>query len=946
VSTIPTDRFHRVDTIFDAAVDLPLEEQGAYIDRICGGDEKLRAEVIELLKAYRHSDSFLDSPAARIAAPLLDAAAALAGPVPDRIGPFRVVREIGRGGMGRVFLAERADGQFEQRVALKVIQHGAPGVVRRFVEERRILALLEHPGIARLVDGGITPGGLPYFAMELVDGEPIDVYCDTHNLSLDQRLELFVRVCDAVTYAHQHLIIHRDLKPSNILVTPAGQVKLLDFGIATLLSPDAAGDDATRTEFKAMTPEFAAPEQIRGTPISTATDVYSLGVLLYMLVTQARPYDVRSKPAAEVDRVICVDDPPKPSAKAPASLRRRVRGDLDLIVMTVLAKQAADRYQSPATLAQDLERFRQGRAILARPASARYRLGKFVGRHRAGVAIASLVVLGLASAASRERVLRNRAEVQAKKAAEVERFLVRVFDVVDPDSWQEPEGGSITARALLDRGAKRIDSTLVSQPEVQAELRGVLGRVYTNLGLYETAVPILRRSFAQQRASAGVADTSIATTMDLLGVALTKVDKYDEAEPLLRRALEQRRRLLGDTNAATAESMQHLATLLELREKYDAAEPLYREVLAIQRSLTGDSSMNVSTALNNLGLLLYRKGERDKAEGLYREALDISLKGVGENHPLTASRMQNLAQTLQSLGKYEEAETYQRRALAIKRKALGSAHPTVTVSLNNLANLVGRQLGRLEEGEALAREALALDRQMFGARHSYVAASELNLGVILRLEGEFDEAERLLSDALDIYRSLFGERNTRVASALVALGQVRFFKGDRAGGIALARQSLALYGETLGDAHLSTVITAGILGNLLTENEAPVEAESLARASLSHLDSTQAAHAIQLVTSRLLLGKALLAQNRVDEALPLLQRVVSVAAPRYGERDPRTGDAHLSLGLALVKKGHYTEAASHLRSAQSILNGHRKAQPRLAARADEAVATINGIRLR
>jgi serine/threonine-protein kinase len=946
VSTIPSDRFHRVDTIFDAAMDLPPEEQTAYIDRICGGDEKLRAEVVQLLEAYHHSDSFLESPAARIAAPLLEAAAALAGPVPDRIGPFRVVREIGRGGMGRVFLAERADGQFEQRVALKVIQHGAPGVVRRFVEERRILALLEHPGIARLVDGGITPAGLPYFAMELVEGEPIDVYCDTHGLSLDQRLELFVRVCDAVTYAHQHLIIHRDLKPSNILVTPAGQVKLLDFGIATLLSAEAAGDDATRTEFKAMTPEFAAPEQIRGAPISTATDVYSLGVLLYMLVTQARPYDVRSKPAAEVDRVICVDDPPKPSAKAPASLRRHVRGDLDLIVMTALAKQASLRYQSPAALAQDLERFRQGRAILARPASARYRMAKFVGRHRAGVAIAAVVVLGLAAGASRERVLRNRAELQARKAAEVERFLVRVFDVVDPDSWQEPEGGSITARALLDRGAKRIDSTLVSQPEVQAALRGVLGRVYTNLGLYETAVPLLRRSLAQQTASPGIADTSIATTMDLLGAALTKVDKYDEAEPLLRRALDQRRRLNGDTNGATAESMRHLATLLELREKYDDAEPLYREVLAMQRSLTGDSSMDVSNALNNLGLLLYRKGERDEAARLYRQALDISLARVGENHPVTASQMQNLAQTLQALGQYDEAETYQRRALAIKRQALGSAHPTVTVSLNNLANLVGRQLGRLEEGEALAREALALDRQMFGPRHSYVAASELNLGVILRLEGEFDEAERILSDALDIYRSLFGERNTRTASVLGALGQVRFLEGDRAGGIALVRESLALYGESLGESHLSTVITAGILANLLAENGEPVEAESLAKISLSHLDSTQAAHAVQLVTSRLVLGKALLGQDRVDEALPWLERAASAAAPRYGERDWRTGDARLSYGLALMAKHRYAEADPLLRSARSILGSHRKAQPRLAARADDAVARISGLTVR
>ncbi|HKH92309.1 MAG TPA: serine/threonine-protein kinase, partial [Gemmatimonadaceae bacterium] len=254
MSASPTDRFVRVDSIFDAAVDIPAGERTAFIDRECGGDAALRAEVLELVRAYHQSDSVLEAPAARLAAPFLEAAAAVGGPVPDQIGPFRVVREIGRGGMGRVFLAERADGQFEQRVAIKLIQHGAPGVLRRFVEERRILARLEHPGIARLVDGGITDGGLPYFAMELVDGEPIDRYCDTHHLTIDQRLELFGAVCDAVAYAHQHLVIHRDLKPSNILVTTDGKVKLLDFGIAKLIGARQEDGDVTQTRFSAMTP--------------------------------------------------------------------------------------------------------------------------------------------------------------------------------------------------------------------------------------------------------------------------------------------------------------------------------------------------------------------------------------------------------------------------------------------------------------------------------------------------------------------------------------------------------------------------------------------------------------------------------------------------------------------------------------------------------------------
>ena len=940
MSTIPTARFHGVDTVFDVAVDLPASEQAAYIDRVCGDDERLRRDVLEMLHAYQHADSFLELPAARIAAPFLEASAALAGPVPDRIGPFRVVRELGRGGMGRVFLAERDDGQFEQRVAIKVIQAGAPGVVRRFVEERRILALLEHPGIARLLDGGITSTGLPYFAMEVVEGEPIDRYCAGQDLSLDQRLELFVSVCDAVTYAHQHLVIHRDLKPSNILVTPSGQVKLLDFGIATLLRDDPSADDATQTEFKAMTPEFAAPEQILGESISTATDVYALGVLLYMLVSGERPYDVRGKSPTEVARIVCVDDPPKPSTRLPSSLGRRVRGDLDVIVTTALEKEASRRYQSPATLAEDLKRFREGRAILARPASAGYRLGKFVGRHRAAVAAAALLVLGLAGAASRERVLRNRAEMHAIRAAAVERFLVRVFDVADPDSWQEREGGSITARELLDRGASRIDSTLAGQPEVQAQLHEVLGRVYTNLGLYDKAIPMLRRSLDHRLAASGSADTSVAAAMDLLGVALVEVDKYDEAEPLLRRALGLQRRLLGDRHAATAETIDHLATLLEQRGKYDAAEPLYREALSVHRSLTGDSSMEVANSLNNLGLLLYRKSAAAEAAPLYRQSLGIKLRRVGENHPTTAATMQNLAQTLQALGHYDEAETYQRRALAIKRTALGDAHPSVTISLNNLANLVGRQLGRLDEAETLARQALALDRRIFGPTHSYVAASLLNLGVILRLKGEFREAEPVLREALGIQRTLFGDRDARVALALGAIAQVRFYSGDGAGGIALMRESLAIYREALGDAHLSTIITTGNLAVMLAEYGDPVEAESLARASLSRLDPGNGAHAAQLVSSRLALGKALLARHRPDEALPVLEQVQLATQARYGARDPRRGDAQLTYGLALVAKRRYVEAAPLLREARALLKQQRKAQPRLVARAVEAVARL------
>ena len=931
-----TDRFRRVDAIFDAAIDLSVEEQAKYLDDACAGDDAMRAEVVALLREYNSSDSFLDAPAAQIAAPLLDAAAALAGPVPDRVGQFRVVREIGRGGMGRVFLAERIDGQFEQRVALKVIQSGAPGIVKRFIEERRILALLTHPGIARLIDGGITTGGLPYFAMELVDGEPIDRYCETRSLSLEERIDLVARVCDAVSYAHRHLVIHRDLKPSNILVTADGQVKLLDFGIAKVLGPHGPGD-LTQTEFSVMTPEFAAPEQIRGTSISTATDVYSLGVLLYMLLTNERPYDIHGKSPAEVERIVCSEIPAKPSARA-ASDVRRMRGDLDLIVMTALQKEEDRRYRSPAELAEDLRRHREGRPILARKDSTPYRLGKFVGRHRMAVTASTLIVAGLVGGMSRERMLRTRAENAVRRSSEVEGFLVSVFDVADPMGRRAAEGGSITARELLDRGVNRIDSTLAGAPEVQAELRNVLGRVYANLGLYDKAVPLFQRSLAQQSAQRTPADSSVAATMDMLGITLLRLDKYDEADTLIRGALERRRRMFGNLHSSTATSLEHLATLYEERNDYKGAEPIYREALAIQKTIHGDTAIEVGLVLNDLGLLLQRNSNLEEAEPLLRQALDIKVRHYGEDHPLTAATMQNIAQTLQMRGRYAEAETFHRRALAAKRAALGSEHPSVTISLNNLANLLTRHLGKMEEGEALVREALALDRKMFGENHSYVAASLANLGTIVRMQGKFDEADSLLHRALAVNRVVFREPHERTASNLSAIAQTRYVAGNGSGAIESMRQALAQYRALLGEAHLNTIITSGNLGFIMAEYGDPVRAESLLVASQARLNPENGAHKSQYVANRIGLAKALLAQGRVDSALVVLETTVPMAKKQFGAGNYRTGEVLYLHGKALASKGRTAEAEPLFREAVAALEKNKVGQPRLHARAVAALS--------
>jgi serine/threonine-protein kinase len=940
MSPSPTDRNQRIDSVFDALLDLPPDEQMGYLHRAAGDDPELHEQVLRLLHAHRRAEGFLDSPSPPMARALLEEPAPSAvGQVPDQIGPWRIARLIGEGGMGAVFLGERADGQFEQRAAIKVLHRGTPGMVRRFLEERRILALLEHPGIARLIEGGLTPGGLPYFAMELIEGTHLSRYCEAHDLPLDRRLELIDQVCDAVSYAHHHLIIHRDLKPSNILVTAAGRVKLLDFGIAKVLSGESAAH-RTETRMPVMTPEFAAPEQVRGEAVSTATDVYALGVLLYLLLTGGYPYNVRNASLAELTRIVCEEQPPRPSSRAPEPLTRRLRGDLDLIVLTALQKDPARRYPSPAALAEDLGRFREGRPILARPDTAGYRLGKFVGRHRAGVAAAASVVVLLGAGVARERVLRQRAEIEARKATEVGDYLVGVFDVADPFAVERRNGQEVTARALLDQGARRVDSTLAGQPEVQAQLRTVLGRAYTSLGLYDQATRLLRQSLAQHRSLYGDDDPAVAEDMARLGDAYLQQDRFDEAEPLLRGALERRR--LGGSRAAAAETMDRLATLYQRRNDYAAAEPLFREALAVRRGLFGDTAVLVAQSLNDLGVLLFQKNAYDEADSAYQEALAIDLRALGESHPLTAEVLHNRAQTQWSRGHLAQAESLFRRALAAKRTSLGAAHPSISINLNNLGMLLVDQ-GQLGEADSLVREALALDRRMFGENHSYVAASLRNLGTVLRLEGRLAEAEQRLREALAIDRAVLGPAHGQIALDLNSLGNILRAQRDTPGAVAALREAFDMGRRTLGDDRVNTIAFSINLGRALQEGGTAEEAEVLLRQAVGRLDTTRADHRQWYVNARSGLGLALVAEGRAAEATDLLGPTVEFARRYLGETHLRTTDARLALGRALLASHQYARAEPLLKTAAAAFDAQRKAQPYFA---DEAAAALAELRRR
>jgi eukaryotic-like serine/threonine-protein kinase len=961
MSGSPMDRSRQAYSLFGAALDLPPEERAAFVERACADDAELCAEVGRLLGFHRRADGFLNTSAVELAAPMLrDAGLLEPAAAPARIGPFRVVRELGRGGMGTVYVAERDDGQFEQRVALKLIRDSGagPGAVRRFLEERQILALLQHPGIARLMDGGITADGQPYFAMELVEGEAIDRYCDNGALSIERRLELFGKVCDAVQYAHRHLVVHRDLKPANILVTADGQVKLLDFGIAKLLEPvqgtTESGVDPTRTGVLPMTPEYAAPEQVRGEPVSTATDLYALGVVLYALLTGRRPYEVRGLPPAEVERIVCGFDPPRPSATfaaadvdaarraqarggTPDRIRRRLRGDLDLIVLMALRKEPERRYPSAAALVEDLRRFRAGRTVLARPDSAAYRIRRFVGRNRGGVAAAAALALLLAGFGARERTLRARAEAETLKAQAVQEYLVNVFDVADPFAPPELRSGDVSARALLDRGAARVESVLGGHPAEQADLRAVFGRVYSNLGVYDRAEEELRRSLEQRRALHGERHLAVAEAMAQLGEVLLNETRLDEAEPLLRQALALRRARLGNRSEATAQSLDHLAQLLQERNDFAGAEPLFREALEIRRSLVGDRDPDYALSLVNLGLHYFWTGAYDDAEPLYREAAAILEERLGPDHPRTSQALQNLAQVQQLRGQLDEAEALFRRALAAKRRSLGDAHPSVTINLNNLANLIGREMGKLDEAEALVREALELDRRVFGETHANVAASLNNLGNILQMQGNFAAAEDVFRQSLAVNRQVFGEHHNSVALNYNSIAQTFLLRGDASGAVPLYRKSYGLYTQLLGEGHPYAQTVALNLARALREAGLRSEAEGIYRDMLGALDADNAQHHTRLIGARVGLGQVLTLEGRLDDAQPLLEQALEGSLAQFGPVDWRTGEARLALGSCLLAARQYARAEPLLLEADATLREHAHAQPRLASQAAAAL---------
>jgi serine/threonine-protein kinase len=694
------------------------------------------------------------------------------GQADRRIGPYRVIREIGRGGMGTVYLAARDDDQYQKRVAIKVVRGlDSAAVVRHFRRERQILAGLEHPNIARLLDGGTTDDGLPYLVMQHVEGLPVDRFCDEHKLDVRERLELFRGVCAAVQHAHRNLVVHRDIKPANVLVTTDGAPKLLDFGIAKILNPDIAADVATATGLS-MTPDYASPEQARGAPITTATDVYSLGVVLYELLTGHRPYRLKSREPLAVLKAICEEEPEKPSTAVtrdeageptggaapprtaetvsrtregtPERLRRRLRGDLDNIVMMALRKEPQRRYGSVEALSEDIRRYLEGLPVEAHKPTAWYRGSKFVRRHALGVAAAAAFVVLVVGFAVSMAVLsarvareRDRAEKAAARASAVNAFLLETLGSANPF---EGRGRETTVLEALRLAAAKLEGAFPGQPGVEAGVRYTIGVTYLRLGRFDEAEPMLRSAIRLLGDQQGEASPALVDALSALGILRQNRGDLAEGETLLRQALAEvrRQRKGGEPGRDETDVLANLALLLQERQDWDEAEAMTREVLARHRKTLGPDDVGVATDLNNLGLLLARRGRPAEGAPLMREAVVILEKAGNAALPIVLG---NLGEALCASRRCADAEPVLARGVALGAARLGDESQDVARVRVKYGECL-LDLRRYADAEAQALAALPVMRGSVGESGEWTQRTVRLLANVYEAWGRPAEAER------------------------------------------------------------------------------------------------------------------------------------------------------------------------------------------------------------
>lgn len=981
LSTEDAARRQQALLLFDTWLDLglPADQQQAWLQRECGGDALLQAQVEALLAADAGAgDPFPADPAGwnqavlqHSQAPDLDA---LTG---QHIGPWRITGVMGHGGMGAVYAAERADGAYRQDAAVKLIRMGLdiPGARERFLQERQILARLQHPHIARLLDGGVTAEGAPYFAMERVSGQRIDAWCDARRLDVRGRIELLLQVLEAVGYAHRNLVVHRDLKPSNVLVNDDGEVKLLDFGIAKLMDE---GGDATRTSDRALTPEYASPEQLHGAAITTSTDLYQLGVLLYVLLAGPHPFGLTTDtPLYRRLAALALEPVPLPRAASdvadaiaearratPASLARQLRGDLEAIVGRCLEKDPARRYPSVASLADDLRCWLQGKPVAARVPSAGYRFRRFVRRNRVAVGATAAVFLALAAGLGAALWQTHQARLQAQRADVINAYLAQVFRSIDP---QDGIGPTVTVKQLIDQGITRLDQGgLAGQPEAEGRLRLLLGGNYISLGDYEQAVKQLelaltllppeqvvdafqarsdlielsldRRDLPAAKIQLDAAEAWLkqvpqaliaahdpdARLMFLRAKLLHRSDQFPGAEAMARQAWQRVRDRKGEGDAATLDLLTGYVGILRDTGRYDEALAPAQALVAGYRLLKPLNEFRLSNALYSLGAVQENTGQMPLAITSEQEALAIRRRILPANHPSIANTLGSVATTLQKLGRLREALPLHAEAVAILKARPENAKFDLAREYNNWGGTCFR-LGDLDCAANNIKEALVLWDQLLPPDHSTVLTARGNLAKLYGRRGQLREGEALLRQVLAgreeaVARDHAAAMVTALSGTRGALGENLLQQGRDAEALALAqlrwRDVVASGG---GKAEEMDSISALVLLSLAElANQQPQSALEHAQAALTRV-LVISPGSLDEAIARLTVARAQIAQGQSALAVAQARQALALYTGITGPEDRNTALAHGVLGRALLAQGQHAEAQTELDKAIASL---------------------------
>ena len=889
---MPTpEQWNRIKEIFSEALELQGSERDSFVARECGEDAGLRAEVESLLEASLESGQLSIHPSME---PLLEVIEPS-----GNIGPYRMIRKLGQGGMGQVWLAEQTS-PVRRQVAVKLLTPGSynPGSMQRFELERQSLAMMEHPAIAKVFDAGSTLDGRPYFVMEYVPGIPITDYCDQHKLTVRERLELFQQVCDGVQHAHQKSIVHRDLKPSNILVMELNGKpgpRIIDFGIAKTIGSGPGEEQTLFTQAGALigTPGFMSPEQLapQETDVDTRTDVYSLGVLLYVLLTGSMPFAHREnqkRPMDEILRELREEDPPSPSTRvassedttiesaelrgmAPQQLASVLRGDLDWITLKAMEKKRERRYATPLELAADIQRYVENRPVLARPASAGYRIRKYAARNRVLVtagAIAAVMLMGFIGLLGYQLRRTTRERDRANRITE---FMTRMFQVSDPS---EARGNSVTVREILDKSSKDIQTGLSNDPQLQAQMMSVMGEVYRKLGLLPKAEELLTHALEIDRRELGPEDPETASTTTRLAATLADSAKLPEAEKLLRPMVEIEKRKLGAENQKTLLCMNLLATTLHGQAKYADAEKMYREILATQLRVYGPDDPYTLTIMSNIAAVMSDSGSRSlEIERLNREVLERRKRVLGPDHPDTLRSMANLGIALTAQGnRNAEAEKLLNETLAIQKRVLGPEHPDTLGTMGALTSVYELEF-RYAEEERLSRETLAIQQRVLGPEHGDTIAAMVNLAGALGLEKRYAEAEEV------------------------------------------SRQALEIEKRVLSPEQPTTVLTKANFADILEAERKLPEADKLVHEVLETEQRVFGADHPMTIQSSYTLGNVLKDEGRLEEAEKLLLQTHETAARVLGKDDARTALCTYSLARVAALRGKRAEAIARLKEA-------------------------------